>query len=226
VLRLHGALAVAGLLAIAAAVAVLARPVSFASPSPAALADACRGFVLPTITPSVLMMVGVAVLVAATVTRSAASAGRQGFAAARLGLALDRAARPLDGHPGASTYPDRRLAAFCAGLLRPRVYVTSQVVRDLDAEELVAVIAHETHHAHRRDPLRLFVVRSLADTMFFLPARYADLAELDADQAAGATHRHRTRPARRRPPEARARARAGRGRPGTCRWAPRPSATR
>ena len=102
VLRLHGALAAGGLLAIGAAVAVLARLVTFASPPSATLADACRGFALPVITPSLLLMISITVLVAATAARGAASAGRQILAARRIGRALDRAARPLDGFPGAA----------------------------------------------------------------------------------------------------------------------------
>lgn len=67
-------------------------------------------------------------------------------------------------------------------------------MRLLSHEELDAVIAHESHHARRRDPLRLLVARSVAADLFFLPVmrrlaeRYAAMAELAADEAAvGAT---------------------------------------
>ena len=80
--------------------------------------------------------------------------------------------------------------AFTAGLLTPRVYVAEALARELPAEELAAVIAHEGAHIARRDPLRLGVLRALACTLFWIPAlrRLADdmrdQAELAADDVA------------------------------------------
>jgi beta-lactamase regulating signal transducer with metallopeptidase domain len=80
--------------------------------------------------------------------------------------------------------------AFCAGLLRPRVYVSTGAVAILDQEALSAVLAHERHHARRRDPLRLAIGRVLARALFFLPGladllqRQQALAELSADESA------------------------------------------
>ena len=81
-------------------------------------------------------------------------------------------------------------AAFCAGLLRPRVYVTSAMVASLADQELDAVLVHEAEHAHRRDPLRRLVGRAAADVLFWLPLvgwwsrRRLEDAELAADRAA------------------------------------------
>jgi hypothetical protein len=80
--------------------------------------------------------------------------------------------------------------AFCAGWLRPRVYVSAAVLERLSDGELRAVLAHEQHHGALRDPLRLAVSRVLSQALFFLPVlrplhdRYADVAELTADAAA------------------------------------------
>jgi Zn-dependent protease with chaperone function len=81
-------------------------------------------------------------------------------------------------------------SAFCAGLLRPRVFVTSGMVAALAAEELDAVLVHEAEHARRRDPLRRLAGRAAADVLFWLPLvgwwtrhRLED-AELAADRAA------------------------------------------
>ena len=80
--------------------------------------------------------------------------------------------------------------AFCVGLLRPRIYVSMPALHVLSETELAAVIAHERHHAWRRDPLRLLLARTIGDGLFWLPAlrrladRYAALAELAADDAA------------------------------------------
>jgi Zn-dependent protease with chaperone function len=80
-------------------------------------------------------------------------------------------------------------SAFCAGLLRPRVFVTSGMVAALADEELDAVLVHEAEHARRRDPLRRLVGRAAADVLFWLPLvgwwtrhRLED-AELAADRA-------------------------------------------
>jgi Zn-dependent protease with chaperone function len=85
---------------------------------------------------------------------------------------------------------DERPLAFCAGLLRPRIYVSTQALTLLDERALDAVLEHERHHARRRDPLRLAAARVLARSLLFVPAlkrleqQQAALAELGADEAA------------------------------------------
>jgi Zn-dependent protease with chaperone function len=91
---------------------------------------------------------------------------------------------------GALVIDDERPQAFCAGLFNPRVYVSSGAVASLDETALDAVLAHEAHHARRRDPLRLAVGRVLARALFFVPGlaelvhRQQNLAELGADENA------------------------------------------
>jgi hypothetical protein len=85
---------------------------------------------------------------------------------------------------------DERPRAFCAGLLRPRVYVSTGAVALLDELALHAVLLHEGHHMRRHDPLRLAVGRVMARALFFAPAlktvvaRQQALAELSADEHA------------------------------------------
>lgn len=87
-------------------------------------------------------------------------------------------------------FEDERPQAFCAGLLRPRVYLSSGAARALPADELRAVLAHERHHRDRRDPLRIAAGRVLAKALFFMPvlgrlhSSYCATAELAADDAA------------------------------------------
>jgi bla regulator protein blaR1 len=71
---------------------------------------------------------------------------------------------------GVLVIDDDRPEAFCAGLWRPRVYITSGALAVLDAPAVHAVLAHERHHARRRDPLRLAASRVIARSLFFLPA--------------------------------------------------------
>jgi hypothetical protein len=95
--------------------------------------------------------------------------------------------RPLR---GALVIDDERPHAFCAGLIRPRVYVSTGALALLDDPGLEAVLAHERHHAARRDPLRLATGRILARALFLLPGlgelsqRQQALSELSADESA------------------------------------------
>ncbi len=84
----------------------------------------------------------------------------------------------------------REPLAFCAGFVRPRIYVSTATIALLAATELHAVVAHEGHHASRRDPLRLLVAGAFASGFSILPGlrslrrSHAALAEIAADAAA------------------------------------------
>jgi len=97
---------------------------------------------------------------------------------------------PLQRVPGVNVIADPRPQAFCAGYLRPSVYVSRCTVDLLTHAELDAVLAHEHHHRRLRDPLRIACGRVLSEALFFIPvlkllaAREADIAELRADHAA------------------------------------------
>lgn len=87
-------------------------------------------------------------------------------------------------------FDDPAPQAFCAGLLRPRIYLSSGAVAALDLEALDAVIAHERRHRDRRDPMRMLLATALSEALFFLPVvsrlrdRFVAVLELDADDAA------------------------------------------
>jgi BlaR1 peptidase M56 len=91
---------------------------------------------------------------------------------------------------GLTVFTDEHPDAFSAGLLKPRVYLSSGALQTLQPGELAAVTEHEFHHCERRDPLRMLIVHVLSDALFFLPVmrrmreRYRTLAELAADEAA------------------------------------------
>ena len=92
--------------------------------------------------------------------------------------------------PGAVVISDDRPRAFCAGLVRPRVYISTAALAMLDARALAAVLAHEHQHARRRDPLRLAAGRVYVKALAPLPGlrtmtehQWA-LAELSADESA------------------------------------------
>ena len=78
--------------------------------------------------------------------------------------------------------------AYCAGFLRPRIYVSTGAVVALRECELEAVLLHERHHRSRRDPLRVLVGRAVAAALFAVPLvaelerRFELAKELDADR--------------------------------------------
>ena len=133
-----------------------------------------------------LVLAGLGAIVLATMVRGAC---RQ-FRAYRLFLRSIPVLGPLPGYPGVSVIDDPSAQAFCAGYLRPRVYISRGTLELLSDAELRAVLTHEDRHRSTRDPLRFACGRLLSQALFFLPAlrplgdRYEDLAEQRADAAA------------------------------------------
>jgi Zn-dependent protease with chaperone function len=86
--------------------------------------------------------------------------------------------------------PARRPAAFCFGLLRPRVVATSGLLERLSAEEQAAVLWHEAEHARNREPLKCLFARLAANTFFWIPMlrglldRFLLVKEIAADERA------------------------------------------
>ena len=84
----------------------------------------------------------------------------------------------------------RRQGAFCAGLLRPRVVMTSALLDALDPDERRAVVEHELSHARGGAPLKLMLGHVAVRTLFWVPLlrdladRYVLLTELEADRDA------------------------------------------
>jgi Zn-dependent protease with chaperone function len=135
-----------------------------------------------------VLLVALAAMGAVVVTVAVSAAVREGWRSRRFMRRL-AGMNPQARH-GALVIGDSSPRAFCAGLLRPRVYVSTVAVEVLDEAALEAVLAHERHHASRRDPLRLAAGRVLAQALFFLPGlrgladRQQALAELSADERA------------------------------------------
>ncbi|MHB8487576.1 MAG: M48 family metalloprotease [Candidatus Dormibacteria bacterium] len=119
---------------------------------------------------------------------------RTGWTALRLSQSLrqlPRAQRRLDLEQlGVECITSVSPVAFCAGALRPRVYVTDALVDLLNPSALAAVIAHERAHAQHHDPLRRSMLAALsalsldAPWVLWLRNRHGERAELAADRAA------------------------------------------
>ena len=146
-------------------------------------------FTYPTVNGAevVLFVLG---MFAATVIAAAVRAAWRQVRAHRRFTAVLEPVEPLDRDPRVGVIRDLRPQAFCAGYLRPAVYVSRRTVELLGDSELDAVLAHEHHHRRVRDPLRIACGRVLSEALFFVPVlkplcdRYADVAELSADRAA------------------------------------------
>ena len=59
--------------------------------------------------------------------------------------------------------------AFCFGLLKPSICLSTGLLDTLSDKELKAVLLHEDYHCRRFDPLRTFLADLLAALFFFLP---------------------------------------------------------
>lgn len=187
--RLLLAIALLGLSATVAAGVLAATRIELTGPPLAAFAAACQRWLLPQFTTASLLVGALGGVSLAAVALCVRSAARQLLAARAFERGLP-VTGGLSGLPRGWVVADRVPQAFCIGWLRPRIYLSQGALDVLDEAERDAVIAHERHHARRRDPLRLLLARSLGEGLFFLPVlrrlaqRYEDLAELAADEAA------------------------------------------
>jgi len=102
-------------------------------------------------------------------------------------------ARPvsLDGPMGMSVFANADMPlAFTAGFFRPKVYASEALLDEVPPKELRLVLAHELHHANKKDPLKALILASLAFGFPFLPMfswlkkRFLEDAEIQADDAA------------------------------------------
>jgi Zn-dependent protease with chaperone function len=85
---------------------------------------------------------------------------------------------------------DRRPFSFCYWFRRPRICLSTALVRRLDDAELRAVLVHERYHLRHRDPLRVVIARYFAAGLYVVPvvdelaSFYALQKEIAADDDA------------------------------------------
>jgi Zn-dependent protease with chaperone function len=182
------ALGAGGIIAAAAALTTAIASVHRTSTSYEAVLAGFR-FTYPAVNSSAALLLAIAALGAAAVTMAARASWRQGRQY-RGFIGHIGPLKALEKDPRVKVIADPRPQAFCAGLLRPTVYVSQRTIELLTDTELDAVLAHEHHHRRVRDPLRFACGRILSEALFFVPVlrplcdRYSDLAELSADRAA------------------------------------------
>ena len=183
------ALGAGGLLAAGAAIATAIGSVHAGTGGSHGLMAAGLRFTYPAVNGAGAVLLVIATLGTVTVAIAACACWRQRRRYREL-IAQMPMVKLLERDERVKVIADGRPQAFCAGYLRPTVYVSQQTVELLSDPELGAVLAHEHHHRRVRDPLRFACVGILSDALFFVPVlkrlseRYADLAELSADRAA------------------------------------------
>lgn len=80
--------------------------------------------------------------------------------------------------------------AYTAGLVRPRIWISTGIGEHLGGQALEAVLWHERAHLLARDPLRIVIAHVLAALLFAVPwigalvERYEVAKELEADREA------------------------------------------
>jgi hypothetical protein len=183
------ALGIGGLLLATAAVTTAIVSVHHGSARSRPILVAGLHFTYPNLNFAAALLLAVAAAGAAAIVLGVRASWRQ-FRSYRSLVDQIGAAEPLDKDPRVNVIADPLPQAFCAGYLRPRIYVSRRTVELLTEAELDAVLAHEHHHRRVRDPLRLAYARILSEALFFVPVlrslseRYAEVAELSADNAA------------------------------------------
>jgi Zn-dependent protease with chaperone function len=76
----------------------------------------------------------------------------------------------------------RPIGAAVAGMRRPAVVLSRQLLDVLDHEELEAVLAHEVAHIHRRDVLVKWIVRAFSAAFAWLPTSWLIPTLLDRER--------------------------------------------
>ena len=186
---LAAALGTAGMLGAAGAVVAAIDSVHRTSAGVGRLRLAGLILSYPAVDRAEWLLLGVAAVGASALTVAGRAAWRQRSTYYEF---LDRleVVGQLEAHPTVKVIEGSRPEAFCAGYLRPTVYLSQGAVELLTTSELEAVLAHEHHHKRVRDPLRFALGAIFGQALFFAPVvrslhdHYTDLAEVNADRAA------------------------------------------
>lgn len=77
--------------------------------------------------------------------------------------------------------------AFTIGCMKPYIVLSSGLIEMLEDHELEAVIEHETFHQRNRDPLKVFILQLISQSLWFIPVtkwayqNYKIMSEVLAD---------------------------------------------
>jgi len=80
--------------------------------------------------------------------------------------------------------------AFTMGYIKPIIVLSTGLIQMLEKDELRAVIEHETFHKNNHDPLKVFMLEIIAQSLWFIPLtqwcqqNYSIISEILADEYA------------------------------------------
>lgn len=80
--------------------------------------------------------------------------------------------------------------AFTMGYIKPTIVLSTRLIQLLENDELRAVIEHETFHKNNHDPLKVFILEIIAQSLWFIPLtqwcqqNYSIISEILADEYA------------------------------------------
>lgn len=83
---------------------------------------------------------------------------------------------------------DNNKFSFCYGLVKPKICLSTGLLRNLTEDELKAVLLHESYHLKNHDPLKILLGKTSAIMFFFIPLfrdiqnYYAFSKEIAADE--------------------------------------------
>ncbi|MBT2759000.1 M56 family metallopeptidase [Mesobacillus foraminis] len=96
----------------------------------------------------------------------------------------------LNRHEDLMIIKSDRILAFTTGIKNPVIVLSTSLVQMLEMEELEAVVEHETFHKNNRDPLKIFILHVIAQSLWFIPLtkwcyeNFKIMSELMADEYA------------------------------------------
>ncbi len=66
-------------------------------------------------------------------------------------------------------YKSEQPSAFCIGILRPKIFISSGMIQLLNKTEMEAVILHEVYHLKHKNNLMVFVFNTFSYILFIFP---------------------------------------------------------
>lgn len=87
-------------------------------------------------------------------------------------------------------YQNSEPEAYCIGLLKPKIYISSQLIKIMDENEFESILIHEMYHMQNRNNLILYILNYFSYILFPFPfikdlsKHYELQAEIEADKMA------------------------------------------
>ena len=64
---------------------------------------------------------------------------------------------------------DQKVFAYCLGIRKPKIYISTELVKKMTRKELKAILLHEKYHLENKDPLIMLFVTTVQHLFPFFP---------------------------------------------------------